>query len=151
MIDDNICELIANKVVVVVRGTIPEAFESIKTAMLELFGEWYTAVAEATAAAATAVVVIAGGRGGRSFQNCDFSNKKPRDFDRVKDPIVAMRWIFDVEGCFFICSFPEDWKVRCTLKLLQLGAKDWWNLVTGSYTPEQRVIVTWDHFPKMFA
>ena len=64
------------------------------------------------------------------------------DFDGIKDPIVAIRWISDMEGCFFTRSCPEDWKVRCALNLLHMGAMDWWNLVASSYTLEQRIVIT---------
>ena len=46
---------------------------------------------------------------------------KPPKFDGVKEPIVAMRWLCDVEVCFFTCSFADDQKVECALNLLQLG------------------------------
>lgn len=60
-----------------------------------------------------------------------------------------MRLIFDVKGCFFTCSCPEDWKVKYGQNLLRLGTNDWWNLVTVSYTPKQRAIVTLDQFLDM--
>ena len=65
-----------------------------------------------------------GVKGIGSFQYQDFSNMKPLEFDGVKDPIMDMRWISHMEGCFFTCSYPEDWKVRYALKLLRLGMKD---------------------------
>ncbi|CAH1445284.1 unnamed protein product [Lactuca virosa] len=61
-----------------------------------------------------------------------------------------MRWISDVEGCFFTCSCPAEQKVRCALNLLRSGAKDWWRLATGSYTDDQRAAVTWEQFRDMF-
>ena len=41
-----------------------------------------------------------------------------------REPIVSTRWISDVEGCFFIFSFPEDHKVKFSLNIFHLGAKD---------------------------
>nr|KAJ0210028.1 hypothetical protein LSAT_V11C400157280 [Lactuca sativa] len=67
-----------------------------------------------------------------------------------EDLIVAIRWLSDVEGCFFTCSCPADQRVRCALNLLRLGAKDWWSLTTGSYSDAQRATVTWDQFQEMF-
>lgn len=63
---------------------------------------------------------------------------------------MAMRWIFDMEGCLFPCSYLEDWKASATLNLLRMGMKDWWNLVISSYTPKQRVVVTWGQFLEIF-
>lgn len=50
-----------------------------------------------------------------------------------------------------MCSCPTDQRVRCALNLLRSGEKDWWRLVTGSYTEEQRVAITWDQFRDMFS
>ena len=61
-----------------------------------------------------------------------------------------MRWISDVEGCFFTCSCPTDQKVKCGFNLLRSGAKDWWRLATGDYTDDQRAVVTWEQFRDMF-
>ena len=61
-----------------------------------------------------------------------------------------MRWLSDVEGCFFTYSCPADQKVRCSLNLLRSEAKDKWRLMTGSYIDDQRVAVTWDQFREMF-
>ena len=30
----------------------------------------------------------------------EFNNIEPPNFDETQDPIAAMRWIFDIEGCF---------------------------------------------------
>ena len=45
-------------------------------------------------------------------------------FDGLLDPIVVVRWLSDVDGCFFTCSCTNDQKVKCTLNLLGLGEKD---------------------------
>ena len=66
------------------------------------------------------------------------------------DPIVAMRWSSNVDGCFFTSSCPNDQKFQCTLNLLLMGTKDWWNLVNNSYTLEQRAAVTWEQFSETF-
>ena len=53
----------------------------------------------------------------------EFSNTKPPEFENVKEPIVFMRWVSDVEGCFNTCSFPENLKVQFALNLLRLPEK----------------------------
>ena len=61
-----------------------------------------------------------------------------------------MRWISDVEGYFFTCSYLTDQKVRCALNLLRSGANYWWILATGFYTDDQRADITWEQFRDMF-
>ena len=55
-----------------------------------------------------------------------------------------------MDGSFFTCSCSDDQKFKCALNPLRLGAKDWWRLVTGAYTLEQRVMVSWEQFSEMF-
>lgn len=124
MTDDDIRDLITTKVVVVVRCAIPEVFGSIKTAMIELFNEGYFILSEVVVVAATTTVAAVGVQARGSFQYWEFNNTKPLEFNRVKDLIMTMTWIFDVEGFFFTCSYLEDWKVRYTLNLLRLGMKE---------------------------
>ena len=93
---------------------------------------------------------MTGGGANWNFQYRDFNNTKPHTFDGTQDPIKAMRWVSDVEECFFTCSCPTDQKVRCAPNLLRSGAKDWWRLTTGSYTDDQRATVTWEQFRDIF-
>ena len=72
-------------------------FGSIKTTMMEFFDDRYTTIAE-TAIAASAAVAAAGVGSGWVCQYQDFDNTKPPTFDGVRDPIIAMRWLSDVEG-----------------------------------------------------
>ncbi|XP_023750831.1 uncharacterized protein LOC111899182 [Lactuca sativa] len=111
---------------------------------MEFFNDRYATIAEMVATAAVATA------GGGAFQYRDFDNSQPPTFDREQDPIVAMRWLSGVEGCVFTYSCPSNQNVRCALNLLRSGAKDWWRLVTGSYTDDQRAAVTWDQFREMF-
>ena len=135
-----------DKVATLFRAQLPEMFGSIKTAMVEYFDERYANLAEMVAAAAASAVTAVGGGVGvtRGFQYMDFDNTKPPTFDRTEDPIKAMRWISDVEGCFFTCSCLTDQKVRCALNLLRSGTKDWWRLATGSYTDDLRAVASWE-------
>lgn len=59
------------------------------------------------------------------MQHRSFSSKKPLKFKCDKDLIFALRSIFGVEGCFYMCSCHEDQKVKFVMNLLHLGAKDW--------------------------
>lgn len=58
---------------------------------------------------------------------------KPPYFKGDKEPIVAQRWISDVEGSFCMWSCPEDQKVKFALNLLRSGAKDSWEFVSQSF------------------
>lgn len=149
-LDARIREILHDEVAALFRAELPELFGSIKTAMVEYFDERYAALVETAAAVATVTVAIAGGGADRDFQYRDFDNTEPPTFDGVQDPIVAMRWLSDVEGCFFAYSCPADLRVRCALNLLRLGAKDWWRLTTGSYSDAQRAAVSWYQFREMF-
>lgn len=91
-------EMITNQVTKDVREAIPE-IGSIKTTMIEFFDERYATMTEVAAAASTIVVSTVQWRG--SFQYRDFNNMKPLHFDEIKDPIVSMRLLYDVEGCLF--------------------------------------------------
>ena len=71
-------------------------------------------------------------------------------FDGVQDLLIVIRWLSDIEGCFFTCCCPVDQKVKCALNLLQYRAKDWWRMFTSSYTSEERASVSWEQLPEMF-
>ena len=79
--------------------------KSNKTAMMEFFDDIYVALSDIFVVAAIAAVGIGVGW---VFQYRDFDNMKPLTFDGVQDPIIAMRWLSDVEGCFFKFSCPAD-------------------------------------------
>lgn len=88
------------------------------------------------------------GRGMMHYR--DFNNMTPPEFDGFKDPIIAMRWISDVEGCLFTCLCPENMKFKYALNLLGLGMKDWWKMVTSSYSPKKIAVVTWEECIDIF-
>nr|KAJ0188610.1 hypothetical protein LSAT_V11C900456990 [Lactuca sativa] len=103
--DEEICRIIHEEVAATIKEAIPNMFGSIKTTLIETFDERYTAVTEAVAAA-TATIATARPQGGDSLLFCEFSNTKPPEFDGTQDPIAAMRWISNIEGCFYTCSCP---------------------------------------------
>ena len=148
--DEEIRRLIHEEVAAAIRAEIPEMFGDIKTTLIETFDERYAALTEAVAAAATAAVAAARPQGGDSLLFREFSNTKPPEFDGTQDPIAAMRWIVDIEGCFYMCSCPEHLRVRFALNQLRLGAKDWWKFVTANFTLAEISEVTWERFTAMF-
>lgn len=131
--DARIQEILHDEVASLFQDQLSKMFGSIKIAMMEYFDYHYTALTKAAVAAATMTVTTAGVGASQAFQYRDFDNTKPLTFDGTQDPIKSIRWLYDVEGCFFTCSCPTEQKVRCALNLLRSGAKDWWRLITGSY------------------
>ena len=113
--------MIHDEVVAAIRAEIPEMFGSIKTTLIETFDERYAALSDA---AATASVAATRPQGGDALLYREFSNTKPPEFDGTQDPIATMRWISDIEGCFYTCSCPTHLRVRFTLNHLRLGTKD---------------------------
>ena len=107
-LDARIREILREEIAELFRAELPELFGSIKTAMVEYFDERYAALTETATAVATAAVAAVGGGASRGFQYRDFDKTKPPTFDGVQDPIVAMRWLSDVEGCFFTCLCPAE-------------------------------------------
>ena len=148
--DARIREILHDEVAAMFQAQLPEMFGSIMTAMVEYFDDRYAALAEVVAATITTSVSATGLGTGRVFQYRDFDNTKPPTFDGTQDPIVAMRWLFDVEVCFFTCYCLADLKFRCALNLLRSGAKDLRRLITRSYSGEQHAAVTWDQFRDIF-
>lgn len=142
--DEEIRRLIHEEVAAAIRAEILETFGSMKTTLIEVFDERYAAVTEVAAVAA------ARPQGGDSLLFREFSNTKPPEFYRTQDPIAAMRWISDVEGCFYTCLCPEHMRVWFALYQLRLGAKDWWKFVTADFTSAELAAVTWERFTTMF-
>lgn len=61
-----------------------------------------------------------------------------------------MRWITEVDGCFYPCTCPNDLNVYLAPNLLFPRAKDWWKFVTTSYTPAEQAVVPCKPFMEMF-
>ncbi|KAJ9546858.1 hypothetical protein OSB04_019401 [Centaurea solstitialis] len=80
----------------------------------------------------------------------------PGLFDQMKremtelDPIISSRWVSKVEGAFLTSFSPAEVKVRFAANLLRKAAKDWWNVVSSSRTPEQVAAMTWEEFKGLF-
>ena len=108
LIDDHVREIMCEEVVSFIRGRILELVEFFKVAMMEYIYDRYATLSEVVVAATSATVAAVGAQGEKDFQYLDFDRTKPPKFDGVLDPIVAMRWLSDVEGCFFTCSCLDD-------------------------------------------
>ena len=77
--DEELRQMIHEKVATTIRVEIPEIFGSIKTSMTELFNDRHATIAETAAVAAFATVAAAGTGSGWVFQYRDFDNMKLLD------------------------------------------------------------------------
>ncbi|KAJ9547200.1 hypothetical protein OSB04_019743 [Centaurea solstitialis] len=80
----------------------------------------------------------------------DFTACQPPHFGGEKDPIVASRWISDVEGAFLTSFCPAEVKVKYAANILRGPAKDWWGVFYSSRTQEQVGALSWETFLEMF-
>lgn len=129
---------------------IPEMLGSIKTGIIMMLDERYTVVASIVSTTTTVNVVDVVVSGERKIPYPKFNNTKPPDFDGFMEPIVFMRWISDVEGCFYTCTYPANLKFIYAQNPLCLGEKGWCNFVTKNYSPVERNTVTWEQYVEKF-
>lgn len=118
-------------------------FRTIKTKLITVFDERYVVISIMAFVVATVVVTTTASSGDKDMPYQEFNKIKPLDFDGLRDPIAAMRWISDVEGCFYTCAIPTNLRFRYAQNLFRHGAKDWWNFVTKDFTPAEKHAVTW--------
>ena len=72
------------------------------------------------------------------------------DFYRVKDPIMARRWIIDIETAHVTSFFPKGSKVRFVVVCLRELARDWWEEVGDTLGAPATVAMTWSNFVTIF-
>ena len=76
--DDEIHDLITTHVILAVREAIPKVFQSIKTILIEIFGESYVVFHEVAAIIATATIIDAGLQGGGCMLYWEFVKTNPQ-------------------------------------------------------------------------
>ncbi|KAJ9565014.1 LOW QUALITY PROTEIN: hypothetical protein OSB04_000980 [Centaurea solstitialis] len=140
----NLREMIAAEVGEALHEMLPGYFAQMKE---ELMNEMRSQVEAAVAARP-------GGSGG-SVEDSRGSlrtrtSRLPPQFNGQKDPVASSRWISEVEGAFLTSSCSEEMKVRYASNLLRKAAKDWWNLINRTRTPEQIAAMTWEQFKELF-
>lgn len=86
-----------------VREAILEMFGFVLTTIVEFIDERYVVVNEVAAVVAIATVGAVRLQARRKMQYRIISNTNPLKLDGVKDPIISMIWISDVEGILFMC------------------------------------------------
>ena len=70
--------------------------------------------------------------GARTLSFKDFRGCGAPEFHGVKDPIVARRWITDMESAQLTNFGPKGSKVWYAVGCLRDRARDWWELVGDS-------------------
>ncbi|KAJ9562962.1 hypothetical protein OSB04_008122 [Centaurea solstitialis] len=146
----NLREMIAAEVGEALHDMLPGYFAQMKE---ELKNEMRSQVETVVEAAVAARPSGSGGSGGgqsRVVTYKDFSACQPPQFNGQKDPVASSRWISEVEGAFLTSSCSEEMKVRYASNLLRKAAKDWWNLINRTRTPEQIAVMTWEQFKELF-
>ncbi|KAJ9565015.1 hypothetical protein OSB04_000981 [Centaurea solstitialis] len=142
----NLREMIAAEVGEALHEMLPGYFAQMKE---ELMNEMRSQV-EAAVAARPGGSGGSGGGQSRVTTYKDFSACQPPQFNGQKDPVASSRWISEVEGAFLTSSCSEEMKVRYASNLLRKAAKDWWNLINQTRTPEQIAAMTWEQFKELF-
>ncbi|KAJ9535388.1 hypothetical protein OSB04_un001497 [Centaurea solstitialis] len=146
----NLREMIAAEVGEALHDMLPGYFAQMKE---ELKNEMRSQVETVVEAAVAARPSGSGGSSGgqsRVVTYKDFSACQPPQFNGQKDPVASSRWISEVEGAFLTSSCSEEMKVRYASNLLRKAAKDWWNLINRTRTPEQIAVMTWEQFKELF-
>ncbi|KAJ9557274.1 hypothetical protein OSB04_011888 [Centaurea solstitialis] len=142
----NLREMIAAEVGEALHDMLPGYFAQMKE---EVTNEMRSQVEAAVAARPGGSGGSAGGQS-RVTTYKDFSACQPPQFNGQKDPVASSRWISEVEGAFLTSSCSEEMKVRYASNLLRKAAKDWWNLINRTRTPEQIAVMTWEQFKELF-
>ncbi|KAJ9545159.1 hypothetical protein OSB04_024866 [Centaurea solstitialis] len=139
-------DVIASQVGEVLHSLLPGLFDQMKREMTEL-------VTQQVQTATGGRVSGAGSSQSGHTRNVtfkDFMACQPPNFLGEKDPVISSRWVSEVEGAFLTSFSPAEVKVRFAANLLRKAAKDWWNVVCSSRTPEQVEAMTWEEFKGLF-
>nr|GME09974.1 reverse transcriptase [Ipomoea batatas]GME11970.1 reverse transcriptase [Ipomoea batatas] len=77
-----------------------------------------------------------------------FRRVNPPTFDGGPNPLVAIRWIKEVEKLFAAMQYPPEIKLGVTIPLLQGNAEHWWGVTRASYPDGDHI--TWEEFKRVF-
>jgi len=80
-----------------------------------------------------------------------FVTCRPSEFNGEMDPLIAIRWILDMEGTFETsrCD-PADRVIFAGSQLKQRG-KDWWDLLREELGLEGLRALSWEEFKEQFS
>ncbi|KAJ9556379.1 hypothetical protein OSB04_010993 [Centaurea solstitialis] len=79
-----------------------------------------------------------------------FAACKPPLYKGERDPVLALRWVEEMEMVFETCRCVDEDKVVYARSMLKVDALSWWNLETGGKGSELVRKMTWDGFVKKF-
>ncbi|KAJ9556411.1 hypothetical protein OSB04_011025 [Centaurea solstitialis] len=95
----------------------------------------------------------AGGDLPRSTHGCSykaFVACKPPVYKGERDPILALRWIEEIEMVFETCKCAAEDKVVYARSMLKADALHWWNVETGGRGTEAVRTMSWKSFVAKF-
>ena len=80
----------------------------------------------------------------------EFAACKPPSFKGERDPILASRWVREMEIVFDTCKCAENDKVIFALSVLKADAIYWWDMESGGRASQVAKTTTWEDFTKSF-
>ncbi|KAJ9561701.1 hypothetical protein OSB04_006861 [Centaurea solstitialis] len=85
---------------------------------------------------------------GCSFKT--FTTCKPPTYNGERDPILAMKWIREMELAFDTCNCAEEDKVVFAISMLKSNAIFWWDGEAGPRGSKAARETTWERFVERF-
>ncbi|KAJ9548812.1 hypothetical protein OSB04_021355 [Centaurea solstitialis] len=89
----------------------------------------------------------------KSSKGCSFktfTTCKPPTYNGERDPILAMKWIREMELAFDTCNCVEEDKVVFAISMLKSNAIFWWDGEAGSRGSKAARETTWEKFVERF-
>ncbi|KAJ9538003.1 hypothetical protein OSB04_030736 [Centaurea solstitialis] len=89
----------------------------------------------------------------KSSKGCSFktfTTCKPPTYTGERDPILAMKWIREMELAFDTCNCAEEDKVVFAISMLKSNAIFWWDGEAGSRGSKAARETTWEKFVERF-
>jgi hypothetical protein len=80
----------------------------------------------------------------------EFAACKPPTFNGERNPVVAMRWVMEMETAFDTCKCSNDDKVVYARSMLKADATYWWEMESGGKPSEMAKSTTWEKFVARF-
>ncbi|KAM0005914.1 putative retrotransposon gag domain-containing protein [Helianthus debilis subsp. tardiflorus] len=80
----------------------------------------------------------------------EFMACNPLPFKGEIDPIACQRWIASTEAVFIRSHCEKEDQVMFATGLLQLRAKDWWDVYSKEIGEEKVQVLTWQEFKEPF-
>ncbi|XP_022014486.1 uncharacterized protein LOC110913984 [Helianthus annuus] len=91
-----------------------------------------------------------GKKGTRKCTYKEFMACNPLPFKGEIDPIACQRWIASTEAVFIRSHCEKEDQVMFAIGLLQLRAKDWWDVYSKEIGEEKVQVLTWQEFKEPF-